>query len=335
MKKTFVSLFCLASVSLLPLACNYPNLPYGPSQGGQYRPPSTPVANPTYAVPTPAYKTSWGTAGGPNALAFGMGATVYVAEADNNVAMVEVFNASSPAAPLSQWTAYGSTFFNWPGGVAVNSANNNVYVTDNLNNAVYVLTSAGAAVTSWTGYGSISFNAPEGIAIDASTNCNGGPCVYMADTGNNEIDEFDSNGNPIHQWNSGGGINFFQPSAVALDASNDVYVADAGNVRILKFSPGGTSVLSSYSAVNYADLFGIAVDGSGNVYAADYGDGTFQNGNGLMEEYDANGHVLAVWGSSAGSYLFGPDGVALSSPGPNPDIYAADYNNDLIQVFGP
>ncbi len=328
MKKTFVSLFCLASVSLLPLACNYPNLPYGPSQGGQYRPPSTPVANPTYAVPTPAYKTSWGTAGGPNALAFGMGATVYVAEADNNVAMVEVFNSSSPSSPLSQWTAYGSVSFGWPGGVAFNTNNNDIYVSDNLNNAVYEFTSAGATVASWTGYGSQPFNAPEGICADSAGN------IYVADTGNNEVDEFASTGTIMHQWNSGGGVNFFQPSAVACSGTT-VYVADAGNERVLEFASGGTTLITSWKAVNYADLFGIAVDGSGNVYAADYGDGTFQNGNGLMEEYDANGHVLAVWGSLAGSYLFGPDGVALSSPGLNPDIYVADYNNDLIQVFGP
>lgn len=118
---------------------------------------------------------------------------------------------------------------------------------------------------------------------------------------------------------------------MALDASSDIYVADAGNERVLEFTSGGVSLLGSWPTVNYADLFGIAVDGSGNVYAADYGDGTPNNGNGLMEEYDANGHTLAVWGSSAGSNPFGPDGVALSGS----DIYVADYNNDLIQVFGP
>lgn len=326
MKKTAVSSILLAVLALLPLACSYSNVPYGPvAGGGHYHPPSTPVANPTYAIPTPPYKTSWGTAGGPNALAFGMGTTVYVAEADGNVALVEVFDSSNPVAPLAQWTGFGSVSFGWPGGVAVNPVNTNVYVADNLNNAVYEFTPAGVTVASWSGYGSLPFNAPEGVAADASGN------IYLADTGNNEVEEFDSNGNPLHEWNGGGGTNFFQPSAVALDASGNVVVADAGNERIAKFTSGGVSFLGAWPAVNYADIFGIALDGSGNVYAADYGDGTSYNGNGLMEEYDSSGHVLAVWGSTTGSQPFGPDGVVLSGS----DIYVADYNNNLIQVFGP
>ena len=315
---------------LIPLACSsYNNAPYGPvynhpNHGGRLS--STPVANPTYAVPTPPYKTSWATAGGPNALAIGAGTTVYVAEGDRHVAMVQVFNSASPSSPLTQWTGYGATAFQWPGGVAVNPVNGNVYVADNLNNAVYEFTSAGVTVASWTGYGSQGFMNPEGIAFSAATTT-----LYLADTGNNEVDEFDANGNPLHQWNAGGGLNFFQPSAVAVDAVGDVYVADAGNERYLEFSPGGVSLMGGWKTVNYADVFGIAVDGSGNVYTADYGDGTANNGNGLMEEYDANGHTIAVWGSSAGNDLFGPDGVALSGP----DVLVADYNNDLIQVFGP
>jgi len=239
--------------------------------------------------------------------------------------MVEVFDSSNPSSPVSQWTSYGSQSFSWPGGVAVNPVNNNVYVSDNLNNAVYEFTPAGVTVASWTGYGSRLFNAPEGLGSDPSGN------IYLADTGNNEIDEFSSSGSPLHQWNGGGGMNFFQPSAVALDGSGNVYVADAGNERVLEFSPGGVTLLGSWPTVNYADLFGIAVDGGGNVYAADYGDGTPYNGNGLMELYNPAGQTMAVWGSSAGTQAFGPDGVALSGA----DVFVADWNNNLIQVFGP
>ncbi len=325
MKKKPGFLILLFLSAFFPLACSYSNAPYGPGYGTPSHPPSTPVANPTYAVPTPPYKTSWGTAGGPNALAFGMGTTLFVAEGDGSVAMVEVFDSSNPSAPLSQWTSYGSQPFSWPGGIAANTVSGNVYVSDNANNAVYEFTSAGATVASWTGYGGQPFNAPEGLGLDAAGN------IYLADTGNNEIDEFSPSGSPLHQWNAGGGVNFLQPSAVSLDASGNVYVADAGNERVLKFSSGGVTFLNSWTTVNYADVFGIAVDGSGNVYAADYGDGTPSNGNGLMEEYNPAGKVMAVWGSAAGTQAFGPDNVALSGA----DIFAADWNNNLIQVFGP
>src|SRR3974390_3474783 len=104
MRKKTVFFFPLPLAAFLPVACSNPYLPYGPASGSHYHPPSTPVANPTYAVPTPPYKTSWSTAGGPNALAFGMGTTLFVAEGDGAVAMVEVFDSSNPSAPLSQWT---------------------------------------------------------------------------------------------------------------------------------------------------------------------------------------------------------------------------------------
>lgn len=328
MKISLKPLILLFLPALLPLACSYSNTPYGygpPNGGGGYgRPASTPVANPTYAVPTPPYKTSWGTAGGPNGLAFGMGTTLFVAEGDGAVAMVEVFDASNPSSPLSQWTSYGSQPFSWPGGVAVNAVNGNVYVSDNVNNAIYEFTSAGVTVNSWSSYGGVPFNAPEGIGADASGN------IYLADTGNNEVEEFDSNGNSLHRWSGGPGMNFSQPSAVACSGTT-VYVADAGDERVMEFTSGGVSFLSSWHTVDFADVFGIAVDGSGNVYAADYGDGTPSNGNSLMEEYSPAGQTMAIWGSKAGSQLFGPDGVVLSGS----DIYVADWNNDLIQVFGP
>ncbi len=321
MKKTILVFLLGGIFALFPLACSYQSVPYRPA----YHPYATPTANPTYAVPAPAYKTSWGTAGGPNALALGMGTTVYVAEADGTVSLVEVFDSGNPSAPLAQWTAYGSVPLAWPAGVAFNASNGNVYVTDNLNNAVYEFTAGGATVASWTGYGSQPFGGPEGIVADASGN------LYVADTGNNVVEEFTAAGSPLHRWDGTTSIPFFQPSAVALDSSGNVEVADAGDELIDLFTAGGVTSLGHWSTVPNADIFGIAVDSGGNVYAADYGDGTPNNGNGLLEEYDPNGHLMAVWGSSAGTSAFGPDGVALSGS----DVLVADWNNNLIQVFGP
>lgn len=321
MGKTFVLFVLLVLSSVFPIACFYSN-PYGPGGGNPYY---TPVPNPTYATPAPRYKTSWGTAGGPNALAFGMGTTLYVAEADGTVALVQVFDSSNPSTPVTQWNSFGSTALKWPGGVATNAANGNVYVADNLNNAVFEFTPAGVTVLSWAGYGAMRFNAPEGIGADSLGN------IYVADTGNGAVEEFDSNGNPLHIWYGGGSSSFSQPSAVALDGSNNVYVADAGNERVMEFGSGGTTLLGQTNMIQFADIFGIAVDGSGDLFAADYGDGTPYNGNGLMEEYNPAGPLSSSWASPSGSNSFGPDGVALY----NSDVYVADFNNNLIQVFGP
>jgi DNA-binding beta-propeller fold protein YncE len=78
------------------------------------------------------------------------------------------------------------------------------------------------------------FNNPQGVAV-------GGPHgnVYVADTGNNRIQEFTHNGAFLNAWTgpgSGGG-NFSAPMDVGVDPGGQVYVADTGHSRIVKFTP--------------------------------------------------------------------------------------------------
>ena len=76
------------------------------------------------------------------------------------------------------------------------------------------------------------FYSPGGISVDSSGN------VYVADTYNNRIQKFDSNGTFITKWGSEGSENgqFDRPEGIAVDSSGKVYVADYGNSRIQKFS---------------------------------------------------------------------------------------------------
>ncbi len=85
----------------------------------------------------------------------------------------------------------------------------------------------------------IYFSVPMGIAVDAPGN------VYVADTGNNRIQKFDSNGNFLTKWGAYGfpygqheeNGNFQHPEGIAVDSSLNVYVADTYNDRIQKFAP--------------------------------------------------------------------------------------------------
>jgi streptogramin lyase len=79
---------------------------------------------------------------------------------------------------------------------------------------------------------------PYGVAVDSSGN------IYVADSFNDRIQKFDSVGNFITKWGSGGEEEgqFFGAYGVAVDSSGNVYVADTGNDRIQKFSP--TDVLA-------------------------------------------------------------------------------------------
>ena len=55
------------------------------------------------------------------------------------------------------------------------------------------------------------------------------------------------------------------PQGVALDSSNNVYVADTNNNRIVKFSPNGT-VIQNWTTTNpwLNSPYGVAVDSSNN-----------------------------------------------------------------------
>jgi hypothetical protein len=89
-------------------------------------------------------------------------------------------------------------------------------------------------VTKWgsKGSGDGQFGNPSGISIDSSDN------VYVADSGNNRIQKFDSNGKFITKWGStGSGDGQFSTLAdIAVDSSGNVYVTDSGNNRIQVFA---------------------------------------------------------------------------------------------------
>lgn len=158
------------------------------------------------------------------------------------------------------------------------------------------------------------FDLPEGIAIDTSTNP---PALYVSDTANNRVLGFKNapsftNGQPadivlgqpdlVTTLSQGPGrtlvTGFADPTGVAVDAQGNVYVADAGNNRILRFpqpfaqtgSPAPDLVIGQTSfSTNGANQGGIsastlalnsmsgpfeaymAFDASGNLWVADAG----------------------------------------------------------------
>ena len=69
--------------------------------------------------------------------------------------------------------------------------------------------------------------------------------VYVADTGNDRIQQFSQNGTFITTWGFTGNVNsqFVDPSGIAVNpVSGSVYVADRGNDRIQQFSQNGTFI---------------------------------------------------------------------------------------------
>ena len=158
------------------------------------------------------------------------------------------------------------------------------------------------------------------------------------------VDGFDAgSGNFVLQWGPllapptflgawGGSLGdgeFDHPYGSAVDASGNVYVADAGNNRIQKFTATGVFVTQwgTLGAGNgqFDTPWGVAVDGSGNVYVSDLW-------NARVQRFSSTGTYLSQFGSpGAGNGQFGrPRGVAVD---PSGNVYVVDDINDRVQKF--
>jgi len=239
-----------------------------------------------------------------------------------------------------------------PSGIVVDG-NGNFYVTDYNTNRIRKITSGGA-VTNFAGSGensfadgsstSAAFSGPYGIAIDGSGN------LYIADQSNNRIRKitpagvvstFAGSGNFGYADGNGNTASFRSPSGVAVDAQDNVYVADLGNNRIRKITPAGVvSTLAGSGSYSHADgngtsasikePSGIAVDASGNVYVA-------ETGGNYIRKITSSGQVTTIAGTGAFNSTDGigtaaainhPRGVTVGADG---TIYVAEEGSHNIR----
>ena len=183
--------------------------------------------------------------------------------------------------------------FNWPAGIAV-APNGMIYVTE-AGEAIRRITPAGVVTTfagntgetgSTDGTGSAPrFYNPHHLATDAAGN------VFVADTLNRTIRRITPEGvvtTPAgsaqmqgHLDGTGSAARFRLPSAVAVDAAGNVYVADMGSDTVRKITPG--AVVTTIGGREGPDMIadgpglasrftrpaGIACTPDGVVYVAD------------------------------------------------------------------
>jgi RHS repeat-associated protein len=120
---------------------------------------------------------------------------------------------------------------------------------------------------------------------------------------------------------------FAQPEGIAVDPHGDVWVTDAYNSRVEKFSGSG-SWLATYGKLGmgngeYFEPVGIAMNqGTGDVYIVDqYAD--------KVQELNEDGEWVRSWEGHEGAFDE-PSGIAVDAHG---NVWVADYGNDRVEEF--
>lgn len=171
-----------------------------------------------------------------------------------------------------------------PIGIAVNPSGTGLYTTDE-DNYVRNYDLHGTLLRSWGGFGTDRgmFRGASAVAVGPHGD------VFVADTDNNRVQRFTHDGAFVLEWGAsppayaaGADIGALdQPTAIAVDRDNIVYVGERGNHRIQVFSVDG-DVLGLWSAIEVVAAptwspRGMAVTSGRMLYVCDY------NGNRVYE----------------------------------------------------
>ena len=159
-------------------------------------------------------------------------------------------------------------------------------------------------------------NLATSIAVDNAGN------TYFPDTLQDAILKISRSGNQSEVVCCTVGANHLQtPRGVAMDASQNLYIADTGNNRVVEVTSGGADVLLDPGGFLLNNPSGIAADSVGDLYIAD-------SGNNRIIEVVSGGGVTLV--STPGYQLSSPQGVSIDSTG---NLYVADTGNQRVVVI--
>ena len=146
--------------------------------------------------------------------------------------------------------------FVFPVGVGVDNSGT-IYVADRNHHRVQVINSVGQYVTTLgvpgvSGSDNSHFNLPHDVAVDPITNN-----IFVADTGNDRIQVFDSSFNYLStiggNGNGLGNDQFSYPTNISVDVFGNVYVSDKSAHRVQVFTP------STLSTQNIRDMHNVSV----------------------------------------------------------------------------
>ena len=235
------------------------------------------------------------------------------------------------------------------------------FIADYGNNVVEEVTPAGSlSVIAGTGVRgtptagpatSSNLAGPTGVAVDPQGD------VLIADSGNCVVEEVSPDGNlsilagtgtcttPTPGPATASGLN--DPSSVAVDSTDHVFITDSGNDVVEAITPGGilsilagtgspgtpTAGLATSSELD--DPTGVAVGAGGNVYIADHKNNVVEMvtpGRTLSIIAGTGSTGSPTPGPATSSDLDGPAGVAVDSSG---TVTIGDLYNCVVEQVSP
>ncbi len=257
-----------------------------------------------------------------------------------------------------------------PQGVVLDSAGD-MFIADSDDNQVLEVSALTGAVTVVAGDGNFGYSgdggqatdaelaSPSGLAVDSSND------LFIADTFNDAIREVNlgtgvistvaGTGTPGSTGDTGLATAALlnRPSAIAIDASGNLYIADTGNSEIREVS-ASTQIINTVAGTGVAGysgdgglatdaelLFpeGIAVDGSGDLFIADTDNNIIREVNETTQKIStiagtdptgatSNSGYKGDGGPATNAELNAPQGIFVTASG---DLYFADTFNSAIR----